>query len=278
MPAPLTRPLQFYGANRSSPQSLGLRAWWPVERFAGTASSTTRVLRDQWAGKYHATLPSMASGFHFSQQHPVYGPMVMCSGSNHFGATITGAVDLINIPLSYNFAIFFRAGAPSFAAAANAAIAFDGTDDLIIYPYSTDSGNGPRVFWRDVGGSLINLNAGVPAANNVLRDFCFVSYAANDHRLFVDGAQVATSTATGTAGPFSGLRLFGYAENNTQNYIGRITDIRIYDRAPSPGLIRAMSDPRTRLDLFLPAPTRRAYLPVVAAGGGGPRRRRLLTA
>jgi hypothetical protein len=273
VPTPYERPAQFRGPNKTSPQAVGLRAWWPVERFTGTASSTTRVLKDHAGRGHHATLPSLATGFHTTLNYARFGPAVLCSATNHVGALVTRASQLIAIPLTYNFAIFFRAGAPSFAAAALAAIAFDGTDDLIIYPYSSTS-NGPRVFWRDLGGQIISL-AG-PAANTALNDFCFVSYAANDHRLFVNGFQVATSAATGTVGPFTSLSLLGYAENNTQNYIGRITDIRLYDKAPSPGLIRAMSDPRTRFDLFLPAPTRGAYLPSAAAGGN--RRRRVLIA
>jgi hypothetical protein len=236
--------------NTGSPQAVGLRAWWPVQPFTGIASTTLVKLADcgPSGGRYPAPLPSLATNFSTCFMHPTAGPVARGNTASTVGAAVTNGADFVNIPGSYNFAIFCRASHTLFEASALAAISFNGTDDLILYPYSTDA-NGPRVFWRDLGGTIIN--AANPIADGHLHDFCFVSYAANDHRLFVDGNQFATSTATGTAGPFSGMSLMGYSESGAQGYRGSICDFRLYDRAPSPALIKSMSDPASQWDLYL---------------------------
>ena len=250
------RPIQPY-LNPRSRQAEGLRAWWPVVPFTGAASTTHMTIAESGpsGGRYPATLPSLASNFTTCFGHPTHGVVARGNTASTVGAPVTNGADLVEIPTSYNFAMFFRASHTLFEASALAAMSFNGTDDLIVYPYSTDA-NGPRVFWRDLGGTIIN--AAFAIADGHMHDFCFVSYASNDHRLFVDGNQFATSTATGTAGPFSGMSLMGYSESGGQGFRGSICDFRLYDRAPSAALIKAMSAPATRWDLYW-QPNPRAY-------------------
>lgn len=257
---------------------MGLKAWWPVVPFTGAASTTHMKIPDMGpsGGRYPAVLPSLASNFTTSQLHPTHGVVARGNTASTVGAPVTNGADFVGLPGSYNFAMFFRASHTLFEASALAAMSFNGTDDLIVYPYSTDN-NGPRVFWRDLSSTLIGAAAAIADGN--MHDFCFASYAANDHRLFVDGNLFGSSSATGTAGPFSGMSLMGYSESGAQGFRGSICDFRLWDRALSPALIKAMSVKATMWDLcWQPQP--RAYAFQVAAGGstGGARRRRLLTA
>jgi hypothetical protein len=264
--------------NPKSPQAMGLKAWWPVVPFTGAASTTHMKIPDMGpsGGRYPAVLPSLASNFTTSMLHPTHGVVARGNTASTVGAPVTNGADFVGLPGSYNFAMFFRASHTLFEASALAGMSFNGTDDLIVYPYSTDF-NGPRVFWRDLSSTLIN--GALAIADGHMHDFCFVSYAANDHRLFVDGHLFGSSSATGTAGPFSGMSLMGYSESGSQGFRGSICDFRLYDRALSPALITAMSVKATMWDLcWHPQP--RAYAFQAAAGGssGGARRRRLLAA
>jgi hypothetical protein len=260
------RPIQPY-LNTRSQQARGLVAWWPVTPFTGVASSTNLRIEDRGpsGGRYPATLPSMASGFITGLAHPTHGFVAQGNDFNHAGAPVTNGADFVNIPGTYNFAVFCRCSHTFFEAAALDAWAFNGTDDLILVPQSTTA-NGPRVFWRDLGSNIINI-AHAPAADGHMHDYCFVSYAANDHRLYFDGTLLASSTATGSAGPFSGFSLMGFSENATQGYIGRICDWRLYDQAPSPALIRAMT--QERWDLYWQPSTRASTFVQTASAPSG---------
>ena len=88
-------------------------------------------------------------------------PRGILTTANTTRIDIAAKQSLIDLPTTYNFTVVFSARATA-PAAGRAAIGWGGTDDLLIYPYDNDSGNGPRVFWRDVGGSQININDGNP--------------------------------------------------------------------------------------------------------------------
>lgn len=115
-----------------------------------------------------------------------------------------------------------------------AAISWDGTDDLLLYPFDIVGGNGARVFWRDTGGDIINENS-VDRADGNFHRFTFVSYSTTNHRLFVDGVQAATSTAnSANAGPFEGpLLIGGWAGSGSQYIPATIDEVRISSVARS---------------------------------------------
>lgn len=244
---PQSRPTWPFMINRSSPQARGLVAWYPIAQVDALTANPTARLFDFARNAQASTVGSFAN-YRVVTSTPGWVVSSTSAVTDMNSIAPLNESVLYGLPTTYNFAIFARAAAPAFGLA-RALIAFGGTDDLIVYPYDTNAGNGPRVFWRDLGGTIIDLNGGIPAADNKYHDFCFVSYASNDHRLFVDGMPVATSAATGSAGPFNSLRFMGWADG-AQTYLGNAYDFRVYDVAPSPALIAAMSDPRTKWDLY----------------------------
>jgi len=158
-------------------------------------------------------------------------PRGILTTANTTRIDIAAKQSLIDLPTTYNFTVVFSARATAHAAG-RAAIGWGGTDDLLIYPYDNDSGNGPRVFWRDVGGSQININDGNPPVGDY-HQFTYVSKASNDHRLYVDGVEVGTSSDTGTAGPFNSVALAGW-KDASQGLTGYLEYAYIFDRALTP--------------------------------------------
>lgn len=259
---PQSRPGWPFTINRSSPQARGLVAWYPLSSVDVATNLASACLFDV---AQSAQARAATSRWVAQPREPGWVVTRATVVTPNRGMALSNETTLASIPTTYAFAVFVRAAATAFAQTA-AVIGFGGTDDLLLYPYDDDAaGDGPRVFWRDLGGTIINIDTSLPAADGKYHDFCFVSYASNDHRLFIDGVQVATSAATGTAGPFDSVRLMGWADSD-QGFHGSAYDFRIYDRAPSPALIAAMTDPRTRWDLYQ-VPQRRAWQASALSGG-----------
>jgi len=143
---------------------------------------------------------------------------------------VSASQALIDLPTTYNFTILIRHKSNDLGTI-NALFSWSGSDDLVIYPNDPlDATGGYRVFWRDVGGSLIT-EAG-PDLTGEWHTLAFVSRAADDHELFRDGVSIGTSVATGAAGPFSSVHI-GSFDTGSQFFEGNIAAIKIYARALS---------------------------------------------
>jgi len=129
-----------------------------------------------------------------------------------------------NLPATYNFTVSFWFKSEIFNTS-SAAVTFEGTDDIVIYP--NNSVIGPRIYWRNLGGNIISA---LSTQNRSWHHLVFTSRDSNDHVLYVDGIQVGNSTATGSVGPFSYLYIGKYPG---QQYNGLIDDVRVYNRALS---------------------------------------------
>ncbi len=133
-----------------------------------------------------------------------------------------------DLPLTYNFAVCFWCLRDN-VGTEHAALAWSGTDDLLIYPNDNVEGSGgTRVYWRDLGGTIINETG--PDLSVEWHHHAWVSSASNAHRSYRDGVSIGTSGASGTAGPFSEFQIGTF---DTQELEGRLNDVRVYNRALS---------------------------------------------
>lgn len=112
----------------------------------------------------------------------------------------TADTGLRDLPLTYDMTVAVLLRRPANATGHHALVSWNGPDDIVIL--DRDSVNAaPRVFWRDLGGSI--LNPGSPdTTNNTWHRLYFTTRASNDHELYLDGSSIATSTNTGSAGSF----------------------------------------------------------------------------
>jgi hypothetical protein len=149
-----------------------------------------------------------------------------------------------DVPTSYDFCIAVW-GWQSAEADGLAIWGWGGTDDLIMYPYDDFGGDGVRIFWRDLGGNIIDENSSTRAG--AWHQIVFQSSASNKQILFVDGVRTDSSTATGTVGPFDDFWLSG--REGAQFYNGIIDESRITTTAKDGDWIlaqyNAQSDPAT---------------------------------
>lgn len=114
-------------------------------------------------------------------------------------------------------------------------VSWDGTDDTVIYPMDTSSGNGIRIFWRDLGGSNFLINNAESLANTwIWTDF--VTRASNDHEVFTNKVSADTSTATGTAGPFSTFFIGGFGPTQ-QDWDADVAQVFVWKNARSNGWV-----------------------------------------
>jgi hypothetical protein len=262
------RPPWPFGVNTRSEQAKGLVAWWPLSNNDGCGGGS--IITEMLHGDRYQAVLDTATPRPTRSGDPIFGQVLERAAATAAGAPVSNGADFATIPTTYDFGVSYWASGPALQTNARAAVSWNGTDDLVFYPFD-DTASGVRVFWRDLGSSIINV--GTNYADNVMHHFCFVSYASNDHRLFVDAQQVGTSTATGTAGPFTGMSLLAFADGAISAFVGKICDIRLYNKAPTPAMIRAMYDPLTRFELYQ-TPARRIFrIPPYASGN---RRRRVL--
>ena len=232
----IQRPRGPFVLNKTSLQAEGLLAWWPMP-------DQTQTYFDYGPTRLHeAGLDQkLALGVAKDVNHFLQGDSTNL-------LTVRKDNLFTSIPQTYDFAISCWARASS-AVNDRPAISFDGTDDLIFYPYDNVA-PGTRLFWRDItAGSGFTAGHSF-AGDGLFHHFLFVSYASDDHRLFLDGVQSATNTETGTAGPFSSFDLFGWAGSASQRFHGEATDFRLYDVAPQPSVIYQMWAPGTRWQLY----------------------------
>jgi len=247
------------GMNLGSPQAKNLLAWWPLHYATGenTSDGAIRAVDSSLGGNNPADVdqslsPGTASWTVFED-----GNVWSSSWTDNPRLRVTTpTVELRDLPATHDFAIafWFRSNG---AAGGDTAISWNGTDDLLIQPH--EASGQARIFWRDLGGNIITV-AGA-ASDLTVHHFCFVSRATNDHRAFVDGVEIGSSTATGTAGPFTDFWIGGWSSTA---WDGALRDVRAYNKGLTDAEIWALYDPRTRYDLF-GVPSRNFWMPAGAA-------------
>jgi hypothetical protein len=164
--------------------------------------------------------------------------------------------DLHALPTTYDFTLVVLSRQDSDPNGDRGPWAFGGTDDLQLYLFDK-AVQRPRVYWGNLGGSIINTGL-APYGVGEWVQLAFVSRASNDHRLFVNGAEFATSTATGAAGPFNSLRLGGWADGS-QWFDGDIAFFALFDRGLSDGELALLA--RDPFGLFRRADDAALYAP-----------------
>lgn len=132
-------------------------------------------------------------------------------------ALLTGYDLTINI-------IFKRA---SFATSDAVAVSWEGSDDWAIYPMDDSVQTlGMKLFWRDVGATQIGVN-NTGQATATWHWASYTTRASNDHEMYLNGASVGTSSATGgSPGPFTGFYLGGLG-SGAQDWGGDIANVGI---------------------------------------------------
>ena len=110
---------------------------------------------------------------------------------------------LRDLPTTYDLTVAILVRRAANATGHHCLVAWNGPDDIVIMDrdWVGPVTGAPRVFWRNLGGSI--LDPGTPkTVNNTWHRVYFTTRASNDHELYLDGASIATSTATGSAGSF----------------------------------------------------------------------------
>jgi hypothetical protein len=120
-----------------------------------------------------------------------------------------------------------------------AVLSFEGTDDFILYPFDSKNGDGLRVFWRDVGGSI--MDPGGDALANTWVHNSFTTRASDDHEGYTNGVSVDTSTNTGTAGPFTAFYIGGFGPSS-QDFDADIAQVIVWKTAKTSNWIATSED------------------------------------
>lgn len=242
------RPSHVTTLNRTSPLAQGLVGWWPlggdtfdrVNAHHFTKPANTAWTGVDFGGMALTTLSDAANGG------------VAAAG----GAELTA---LITPGQSWTIGAWAKPGA---YASNNALWAFSGTDDVIFYSHDDLSGNGPRLYWRDRGGTIIDNNS---TTQSDWAHYCVV-VTPSLVTVYVNGISVGTSASADTSvGTVDDFALFGRTEDTSQAFYGSATDLTVHSRALSQDDVRYLVNPRTRWDLYEPMSRRTMN---VAAGGG----------
>lgn len=109
-----------------------------------------------------------------------------------------------------------------------AVMSWEGTDDFVLYPMDTSSLDGVRVFWRDLGGTILDGPEETLENTFIWNDF--TTRASDDHEVYTNGVSGDTSSATGTAGPFSSFDIGGFG---TQHFDGDVAQVIVWKTARS---------------------------------------------
>lgn len=248
--------------NRSSNLARGLVGFW----LPGGIGYGSKYLYDLSGERNHGTLTNGPTWS--GKSHPGGFGGLDFDGVGDY-VDVSESQSLRDLPTTHNFTVNFWFLSNS-ATQDVAALAWNGTDDLVFYPNDSKSGSGgTRVFWRQLGRDII-AEAG-PNLSGGWHLFTFTSRASNDHEAYRDGVSVGTSAADGsglaTAGPFSNL-LIGTFEPAAQNFDGNIGPVSIHSRALSATEVRQLY---TESKQGYPTLLNRIRLPqAFSASGGGP--------
>ena len=135
---------------------------------------------------------------------------------------------------NYNLSISVIMKRATFATADAVVASWEGTDDWGIYPMDDSVQTlGMKIFWRDVGSTQIGVN-NTGQATATWHWASYTTRASNDHELYINGVSKGTSSATGTAGPFTGFYVGGLGATS-QDWDGDIADVRISSAAVTTG-------------------------------------------
>ncbi len=158
------------------------------------------------------------------------------AGYMNFGSTSANeyvsvsSTKIINAADDKVFSIVVRCR-PNYAVnGVSAVVAWGGTDDFLLYPNDSNAGNGPRVFWRDNGGNLININTGSDIQNE-WHDFVFTARN-GDQNLYMDGILVGSATETFASNGFSEFGIGKWMEGG-HKFGGDIAGVYLYSRVLS---------------------------------------------
>jgi hypothetical protein len=203
-----------------------------------------------------------AGGVDFGGATGKVGAATDYDGSGDEASTTASAI--LNLPATHDFALVFWANPDEVSSTAES-IGWDGSDDLYLYVNDDVLGTGgARVFWRDIGGSVISENGTDQTGN--WGQYAFVSRAADDHEMYHNTASAGTSSGTGTTGPFSS---FGVSPGSP-SYNGQMDELMLLSAAPSSAWLSHEYDQTNDNATFWGTWTN------VPVASGGNRRRRLI--
>ncbi len=164
--------------------------------------------------------------------------------------TVSANAILKDLPITYDFTVscWFNADVqdndrPYFS--------WSGTDDLVLYPNDDISGTGGfRVFWRDIGGVIIDENGSDLSGTYYLSHF--ISRASNDHEAYRNASSVGTSSDNGPAGPFTDVFVGHFPSQSTDMQIDEVRVLSValsdnwltteYNNQSSPSTFYSISD------------------------------------
>lgn len=226
--------------NWGHPLTAGLLAWWQVvPAFAGGQRLVDLTKR------HHGTLQGGVTWT---------GPRGRRGGQGALGgfADGNGAVGLSDaairtLPLQPAWTLSLWAVAAANTTSA-AAIAWSGTDDLLLYPYDSVNGPGVRLFWRRLTLTSIVNEDGVDRSG-AWHHFVVRQTGLTARAVLVDGHLVGSDARnTANAGPFEDATQLGNWAGGAQPFPGLLDDVMLYDRALSDAEVVALFHLTQRLD------------------------------
>jgi hypothetical protein len=180
---------------------------------------------DRTANGYNLTTigtPTAATG-------PFGGPATLYDAAEANTTTASGG-PLRDLPTTFDFTMSLWSNRID-TTVNRAAMAWHGTDDMMIYPNdSSPSPAGIRVFWRDMGANILresvaDYSGSWSFANVVVRS----SSEAEAYRDAV--SRDINTTMTGTPGPFSGFSLGSWGDNLSQYLNGTLAEAQVHSTA-----------------------------------------------
>lgn len=108
----------------------------------------------------------------------------------------------------------------------------------VIYPFDTDSGNGLRIFNKNVSAA-VNINTGYPTVN-AWNHFAMV-VSASVAKIYIDGRVRAIVPGNFSTDASLTDIMVGSYHNSNQTYTGLIDELKIYSRALRANDVRALA-------------------------------------
>jgi len=245
-------PLWPFTINRDSPQAEGLVAWWP---FVALGNAT---LYDLSGNNNNGVITNMAANPWLANE-VLGGHSLDFDGAND-QVNVTGN----NLPTGSQTTFTMSAWANGSA----------GPDAIVIWGSQT-ANNGPHLYRIDASnwrfGIWDGVNIDIAAVSNVWTHLV-ATFDGTNGRFYRDGILTAGPTVMTSDPDTQTLRIASNLFDNVDNFLGQITDVRIYNRALSTAEAWQLFDPSTRWDLSYPLRQTIqpfAELPKFRTGGSG---------
>ncbi len=155
-------------------------------------------------------------------------------GAGSLAFTVDQAALIAAMVAAPGFSFSVYCNASSFAsnkAAVSLNLASDDQGDsaLIFYPFDTAGAtDGVEFFWNNFN---FNENSGMVQASGNNQLFTFSSFSATDHRIYVDGIEVGTSSQSKTLSGFDNIVIGSWRSNSTFPFdIGAISYVHFRDQ------------------------------------------------